>query len=100
MLREEAVRLIQMAERMRQGRLRARFMWEIRRDEERERKVRESGVLEPDRDLAAISVQKVRPAGRHVASSHTAGERQQGRSLQGLSAGSQVEECEKGHVSA
>uniref|UniRef100_A0A670J961 IQ motif containing with AAA domain 1 like n=1 Tax=Podarcis muralis TaxID=64176 RepID=A0A670J961_PODMU len=43
MPREEAVRLIQMAERMRQGRLRARFMWEIRRDEERERKVLPGG---------------------------------------------------------
>lgn len=60
MPREEAVRLVQMAERMRQGRLRARFMREIRRDEERERKARESG-LEPNRALAAICIQKVRP---------------------------------------
>ncbi|XP_053115050.1 IQ and AAA domain-containing protein 1-like isoform X3 [Hemicordylus capensis] len=59
MAREEAVRLIQMAERMRQGRLRARFMWEIRRDEERERKVRESGLGEPDRDKAAVCIQKI-----------------------------------------
>ncbi|XP_028606167.2 IQ and AAA domain-containing protein 1-like [Podarcis muralis] len=59
MPREEAVRLIQMAERMRQGRLRARFMWEIRRDEERERKVRESGFYEPNRDVAAITIQKI-----------------------------------------
>ncbi|XP_066483591.1 IQ and AAA domain-containing protein 1-like [Tiliqua scincoides] len=59
MPREEAVRLIQMAERMRQGRLRARFMWEIRRDEERERKVREGGIVEPNRDLAATCIQKV-----------------------------------------
>ncbi|XP_061443009.1 IQ and AAA domain-containing protein 1-like isoform X7 [Rhineura floridana] len=58
MPREEAVRLIQMAERMRQGRLRARFMWEIRRDEERERKVRESGLSEPNRELAATCIQK------------------------------------------
>nr|XP_020655908.1 IQ and AAA domain-containing protein 1-like [Pogona vitticeps] len=59
MPREEAVRLIQMAERMRQGRLRARFMWEIRRDEERERRVRESGMSEPNRELAATCIQKI-----------------------------------------
>ncbi|XP_063003630.1 IQ and AAA domain-containing protein 1-like [Elgaria multicarinata webbii] len=59
MPREEAVRLIQMAERMRQGRLRARFMWEIRRDEERERKVREGGIFEPNREMAAICIQKI-----------------------------------------
>ncbi|KAJ7322745.1 hypothetical protein JRQ81_019032 [Phrynocephalus forsythii] len=59
MPREEAVRLIQMAERMRQGRLRARFMWEIRRDEERERRVRESGMSEPNRELAAVCIQKI-----------------------------------------
>ncbi|XP_025032663.1 IQ and AAA domain-containing protein 1-like [Python bivittatus] len=58
MLRDEAVRLIQMAERMRQGRLRAHFMGEIRRDEERERKVREGGPAEPNRDLAATCIQK------------------------------------------
>ncbi|XP_054846965.1 IQ and AAA domain-containing protein 1-like [Eublepharis macularius] len=59
MPREEAVRLIQAAERMRQGRLRARFMWEIRRDEERERRARESGLQEPDRQQAAVCIQKV-----------------------------------------
>uniref|UniRef100_A0A8D2KTV3 IQ motif containing with AAA domain 1 like n=1 Tax=Varanus komodoensis TaxID=61221 RepID=A0A8D2KTV3_VARKO len=59
MPREEAVRLVQMAERMRQGRLRARFMWEIRRDEERERKVREGGLSKPNRELAATCIQKV-----------------------------------------
>ncbi|KAM6452646.1 IQ and AAA domain-containing protein 1-like isoform 2-T2 [Liasis olivaceus] len=59
MLRDEAVRLIQMAERMRQGRLRAHFMGEIRRDEERERKVREGGPAEPNRDLAATCIQKI-----------------------------------------
>ncbi|KAJ6666670.1 hypothetical protein lerEdw1_020394 [Lerista edwardsae] len=59
MPREEAVRLIQMAERMRQGRLRARFMWEIRRDEERERRVREGGLIEPNRDLAATCIQRI-----------------------------------------
>ncbi|XP_044278448.1 LOW QUALITY PROTEIN: IQ and AAA domain-containing protein 1-like [Varanus komodoensis] len=59
MPREEAVRLVQMAERMRQGRLRARFMWEIRRDEERERKVREGGLSKPNRELAATCIQKI-----------------------------------------
>ncbi|XP_060104197.1 IQ and AAA domain-containing protein 1-like [Heteronotia binoei] len=59
MPREEAVRLVQMAERMRQGRLRARFMREIRRDEERERKARESGLEEPNRGQAAVCIQKV-----------------------------------------
>ncbi|XP_039221667.1 IQ and AAA domain-containing protein 1-like [Crotalus tigris] len=58
-LRDEAVRLIQMAERMRQGRLRAHFMAEIRRDEERERRRVREGEAEPNRDLAAICIQKV-----------------------------------------
>ncbi|XP_032090651.1 IQ and AAA domain-containing protein 1-like, partial [Thamnophis elegans] len=57
-LRDEAVRLIQMAERMRQGRLRAHFMAEIRRDEERERRVKEGGPDEPNRDTAAICIQR------------------------------------------
>ncbi|XP_039377137.1 IQ and AAA domain-containing protein 1-like isoform X6 [Mauremys reevesii] len=59
MLRDEAVQLVQMAERMRQGRLRSKFMWEIRRDEERERRARESGAKELDREQAAICIQKV-----------------------------------------
>uniref|UniRef100_A0A8C0H1G8 IQ motif containing with AAA domain 1 like n=1 Tax=Chelonoidis abingdonii TaxID=106734 RepID=A0A8C0H1G8_CHEAB len=59
MLRDEAVQLVQMAERMRQGRLRSKFMWEIRRDEERERRARDSGARELDREQAAICIQKV-----------------------------------------
>ncbi|XP_053873657.1 IQ and AAA domain-containing protein 1-like [Malaclemys terrapin pileata] len=59
MLRDEAVQLVQMAERMRQGRLRSKFMWEIRRDEERERRARETGAKELDREQAAICIQKV-----------------------------------------
>uniref|UniRef100_A0A452GM39 ATPase AAA-type core domain-containing protein n=1 Tax=Gopherus agassizii TaxID=38772 RepID=A0A452GM39_9SAUR len=59
MLRDEAVQLVQTAERMRQGRLRSKFMWEIRRDEERERRARESGAKELDREQAAICIQKV-----------------------------------------
>uniref|UniRef100_A0A452GMG7 ATPase AAA-type core domain-containing protein n=1 Tax=Gopherus agassizii TaxID=38772 RepID=A0A452GMG7_9SAUR len=54
-----AVQLVQTAERMRQGRLRSKFMWEIRRDEERERRARESGAKELDREQAAICIQKV-----------------------------------------
>lgn len=57
--RDEAVRLVQRAERLRQGRLRARFMGDIRRDEERERLARESGAKELDREQAAIRIQKV-----------------------------------------
>ncbi|XP_025049307.1 IQ and AAA domain-containing protein 1-like [Alligator sinensis] len=41
------------------GRLRARFMGDIRRDEERERLARESGAKELDREQAAIRIQKV-----------------------------------------
>uniref|UniRef100_A0A8C8VLD1 IQ motif containing with AAA domain 1 like n=1 Tax=Pelusios castaneus TaxID=367368 RepID=A0A8C8VLD1_9SAUR len=59
MLRDEAVQLVQMAERRRQGRLRAKFMREIRRDEERERRARESGAKELDREQAATCIQKV-----------------------------------------
>uniref|UniRef100_A0A8C3HDN7 IQ motif containing with AAA domain 1 like n=1 Tax=Chrysemys picta bellii TaxID=8478 RepID=A0A8C3HDN7_CHRPI len=59
MLHDEAVQLVQMAERMRQGRLRSKFMWEIRRDEERERRARETGAKELDREQAAICIQKV-----------------------------------------
>uniref|UniRef100_A0A8C3XQK8 IQ motif containing with AAA domain 1 like n=1 Tax=Chelydra serpentina TaxID=8475 RepID=A0A8C3XQK8_CHESE len=59
MLQDEAVRLVQMAERMRQGRLRSKFMWEIRRDEEREKRARDSGAKELDREQAAICIQKV-----------------------------------------
>ncbi|KAM9166241.1 IQ and AAA domain-containing protein 1-like [Pangshura tecta] len=59
MLRDKAVQLVQMAERMRQGRLRSKFMWEIRRDEEREKRARESGAKELDREQAAICIQKV-----------------------------------------
>ncbi|XP_075773681.1 IQ and AAA domain-containing protein 1-like isoform X2 [Pelodiscus sinensis] len=59
MLRDEAVQLVQMAERMRQSRLRAKFMREIRRDEERERRARDSGAKEPDREQAALCIQKV-----------------------------------------
>ncbi|XP_074841508.1 IQ and AAA domain-containing protein 1-like isoform X2 [Carettochelys insculpta] len=59
MLQGEAVQAVQMAERMRQGCLRATFMREIRRDEERARRARESGAKELDREQAAICIQKV-----------------------------------------
>ncbi|KAG5850704.1 dynein regulatory complex protein 11 [Anguilla rostrata] len=45
---EEAVKLIQVSERARQGRLRAKFMREIQQDGERQRRAK-------DRDLAAIN---------------------------------------------
>ncbi|XP_072508300.1 IQ and AAA domain-containing protein 1-like [Notamacropus eugenii] len=55
----DAVILIQKAERARQGRLRAKFMREIRKDEERERKVRESKRFESNKDQAALIIQKL-----------------------------------------
>ncbi|XP_075440584.1 IQ and AAA domain-containing protein 1-like [Ascaphus truei] len=55
---EEAVRVIQVSERARQGRLRAKFMEEIRRDDER-RKVRGTAVSEEEQERAIILIQKV-----------------------------------------
>ncbi|XP_074049439.1 IQ and AAA domain-containing protein 1-like isoform X2 [Macrotis lagotis] len=56
----EAIIMIQRAERARQGRLRAKFMKEIRRDEEqKQQRVRESKWLESHKDRAALIIQKV-----------------------------------------
>ncbi|XP_056655894.1 IQ and AAA domain-containing protein 1-like [Monodelphis domestica] len=57
----EAVLLIQRAERGRQGWFRAKFMREIREDEERERnrRGRENKRFENDKDQAAIYIQKI-----------------------------------------
>ena len=55
---EEAIRLIQVHERARQGRLRARFMREIRQQEERERMVANRGAPTLDPDVAAVRIQK------------------------------------------
>ncbi|KAK1173858.1 dynein regulatory complex protein 11 isoform X1 [Acipenser oxyrinchus oxyrinchus] len=56
---EEAIKLIQVSERARQGRLRAKFMREIRRDEERQRRAKERGTVGADLDQAATHIQKV-----------------------------------------
>ncbi|KAM4024299.1 dynein regulatory complex protein 11 isoform 2-T2 [Anomaloglossus baeobatrachus] len=56
---DEAVRVIQVSERARQGRLRAKFMKEIHLEEKRERmaKIQGENILDPD--LAALRIQKV-----------------------------------------
>ncbi|XP_014321857.1 IQ and AAA domain-containing protein 1-like [Myotis lucifugus] len=59
MSRTEAIILLQTAERARQGRLRATFIREIRREEERDRKMRESGWHRLNPNQAAITIQKV-----------------------------------------
>ncbi|KAI4570848.1 hypothetical protein MJT46_006365 [Ovis ammon polii x Ovis aries] len=57
--RTEAIMLLQKAERARQGRLRAIFMREIRKEEERDRKIWEEGLFKFSQDEAAITIQKV-----------------------------------------
>ncbi|GAB5568942.1 IQ and AAA domain-containing protein 1-like isoform X1 [Prionailurus iriomotensis] len=57
--RTEAIILLQRAERARQGRLRAIFMREIRKEEERDRKIREEGWHKFSQDQAAVTIQKV-----------------------------------------
>ncbi|XP_021561947.1 IQ and AAA domain-containing protein 1-like [Carlito syrichta] len=59
MHRTEAIILVQKAERARQGRLRATFMREIRREEERDRRSREDGRHKFGQDYAAVTIQKV-----------------------------------------
>uniref|UniRef100_A0A8C4TDS3 IQ motif containing with AAA domain 1 n=1 Tax=Erpetoichthys calabaricus TaxID=27687 RepID=A0A8C4TDS3_ERPCA len=56
---EEAIRVIQVSERARQGRLRAKFMKEIRQEEEKERKANVRWESSLDRDEAATRIQKV-----------------------------------------
>merc|ERR1712150_238049 len=56
---DEAIRLIQIHERARQGRLRAKFMKEIRLQEERERQAASKGVPTIDKDEAATQIQKI-----------------------------------------
>jgi hypothetical protein len=56
---EEAIRLVQIHERARQGRLRAKFMREIRRQEEIERQAQTRGAPTLDPDVAATRIQKV-----------------------------------------
>ena len=57
---EEAIRLIQIHERARQGRLRAKFMREIRKQEEREKKASLRGAPTLDPEFAAERIQKVK----------------------------------------
>ena len=57
---EEAIRLIQVHERARQGRLRAKFMREIRQQEEQVREVANRGAPTLDPDVAATRIQKVK----------------------------------------
>jgi len=56
---EDAIRLIQIHERARQGRLRAKFMREIRQQEEREKRAALRGVPTLDPEDASIRIQKV-----------------------------------------
>ena len=56
---EDAIRLIQIHERARQGRLRAKICQEIRQQEERERQAANRGAPTLDPDIAATRIQKV-----------------------------------------
>ena len=56
---EDAIRLIQVHERARQGRLRAKFMREIRQQEEIDRKAAIHCEPTLDPDVAATRIQKV-----------------------------------------
>ncbi|XP_062854919.1 dynein regulatory complex protein 11 [Trichomycterus rosablanca] len=56
---EEAVKTIQVSERARQGRLRAKFMQEIQKDEERQRRHKEKDPDAITANEAAIRIQKV-----------------------------------------
>ena len=56
---DQAIRIIQVHERARQGRLRARFMREIRQQEEREKQAQTRGAPTLDPDVAAMRIQKV-----------------------------------------
>eukprot|EP00111_Clytia_hemisphaerica_P004244 TCONS_00012119-protein len=59
MTKEEAIQLIQIHERARQGRWRAKFMKEIRVQEERERLAATRGAPTLDRNVAATKIQKI-----------------------------------------
>ena len=60
---EDAIRVIQIHERARQGRLRAKFMREIRQQEEREKRAALRGAPTLDPEVASVRIQKVRPCG-------------------------------------
>ncbi|XP_043923534.1 IQ and AAA domain-containing protein 1-like [Protopterus annectens] len=59
MLLEEAIKIIQKAERFRQGRLRARFMRDIRREEEWERRSKDRQITAADHERATITIQRI-----------------------------------------
>ncbi|KAL8173066.1 UNVERIFIED_CONTAM: Dynein regulatory complex protein 11 [Gekko kuhli] len=59
MVLEEAIRLIQISERARQGRLRATFMKQIYLEEKRERQAKLQGGKGPDVDSCAVCIQKL-----------------------------------------
>lgn len=63
---EEAVKLIQIAERARQGRLRALFMKQIFLQECRAKEMKLLGHRLLDTKLAALQIQKVRTQGRGI----------------------------------
>ncbi|VDI43111.1 dynein regulatory complex protein 11-like [Mytilus galloprovincialis] len=56
---EEAIHIVQIHERARQGRLRAKFMKEIRQQELDEKNQRRTGAPTLDPDVAAVRIQKV-----------------------------------------
>ena len=56
---EQAIRIVQIHERARQGRLRAKFMREIRQQEDREKQAQTRGAPTLDHDVAAMRIQKV-----------------------------------------
>ncbi|XP_062308782.1 dynein regulatory complex protein 11 isoform X3 [Osmerus eperlanus] len=55
---EEAIKIIQVSERARQGRLRAKFMREIQRDEERQGRAKDRDLGAGAIDIAAVRIQK------------------------------------------
>lgn len=57
---EQAIKIIQIHERARQGRLRAKFMREIRQQEDREKQAQTQGAPTLDIDVAAMRIQKVK----------------------------------------
>nr|XP_033788643.1 IQ and AAA domain-containing protein 1-like [Geotrypetes seraphini] len=59
MSQEEAVRLIQIAERGRQGRLRSKLMRELQEDEKRKRKSKGVIITDVIRERASIMIQKI-----------------------------------------
>lgn len=56
---DEAIRIIQIHERARQGRLRAKLMHEIRSQEDKERNAHTKGAPTMDFNEAALKIQRV-----------------------------------------